>query len=173
MTEDFGVCSICVMDNSDPDIMFDENGVCNHCTRYARRVEKDLHFDEKGQVLLGNIISKIKSNGKKKDYNCIIGVSGGVDSTTVAYLAKRKFGLRPLAVHLDNGWNSELSVNNIEKTPADFRAGVRPGAGACWCPESYAFFGICEMAILYFCAFTPSFRVCEFECCAGVHKRHV
>jgi N-acetyl sugar amidotransferase len=116
MEDNYEQCSACVMDITDPQIIFDENGICNHCKRYAQRMKNDLHTDEKGQVLLEKLILKIKKKNKTKEYDCVVGVSGGVDSTMVAYLAKRKFGLRPLAVHLDNGWNSELAVNNIEKT---------------------------------------------------------
>ncbi|MBP2143473.1 N-acetyl sugar amidotransferase [Methanococcus voltae] len=105
------------MDTSDPDIVFDENGYCNHCTRALKVLSEPpvgLSKDEK-QKALDNVVNAIKRDGKGKKYDCIIGVSGGVDSTYVAYLVK-KLGLRPLAVHLDNGWNSELSVQNIENT---------------------------------------------------------
>lgn len=102
------------MDASDPEIEFDEQGVCNHCRTYQARVKKDLHYDQTGQQKLQRMVAMIKEKGKDKDYDCIVGVSGGVDSTYVAYQAK-KLGLRPLAVHLDNGWDSELAVSNIEK----------------------------------------------------------
>lgn len=115
MTENHRVCTRCIMDTTDPEITFDENGHCNHCRRYLRRVKTEQHYDEKGQELLKRMVDEIKRRGKNKPYDCIIGVSGGIDSTYVAYIVK-KLGLRPLAVHLDNGWNSELSVNNIQKT---------------------------------------------------------
>jgi N-acetyl sugar amidotransferase len=107
-------CSITVMDNiADPDITFDEKGVCNYYHEY-KLAEKELVLEGKaGEEKIQELIGKIKSAGKGNTYDCLIGLSGGVDSTYVAYLTK-KFGLRPLAVHLDNGWNSELAVKNIE-----------------------------------------------------------
>ena len=110
----YQICSRCVMDTSDPGIIFDEQGVCNNCKSYFERVARELHYDEKGRQKLRAVAQKIAAAGKGKDYDCIIGVSGGVDSSFVAYHVKR-LGLRPLAVHLDNGWDSELAVDNIER----------------------------------------------------------
>ncbi len=110
----YQICTRCIMDVSDPDITFDENGVCNRCHDYDQRARLELHTDEEGQRRLQALIEKIKSDGKGKEYDCIIGLSGGVDSSTVAHIVV-KLGLRPLAVHLDNGWNSELAVSNIER----------------------------------------------------------
>jgi N-acetyl sugar amidotransferase len=107
-------CTRCIMDTTDPEITFDENGVCNHCRRYDALLSSRVYLGREAEIRLNKIINKIHSSGKGKEYDCIIGVSGGVDSTYVAYLVK-KFGLRPLAVHFDNGWNSELAVSNIEK----------------------------------------------------------
>jgi asparagine synthetase B (glutamine-hydrolysing) len=104
------------MDTTVPDIQFDENGVCNYCQRYEERVKAELNCDASGQLKLESLIADIKRRGVHSDYDCLIGVSGGVDSTYVAYLVRKRFGLRPLAVHLDNGWDSELAVNNIERT---------------------------------------------------------
>jgi len=103
------------MDTSDPDITFDDNGYCNHCTRYFQVAEERIYSHEKSKHRLDTLVSRIKKTGKGKKYDCLIGVSGGVDSTYVAYIVK-KLGLRPLAMHLDNGWNSELAVKNIELT---------------------------------------------------------
>lgn len=115
MTKDSGykICSRCVMDNTDPDIQFDqETGFCNHCTFHFETAPlKLLPFKEREEKLISTI-EMIKDAGKGKKYDCIMGLSGGVDSSYVATLAK-KYGLRPLAIHLDNGWNSELAVNNI------------------------------------------------------------
>ncbi len=108
-------CASCIMDTSDPEIQFDAEGVCNHCKRYLNGAKTEIRHDEAGQRELQSILASIKQEGKNKPYDCIIGVSGGVDSTMVAYRCKQ-YGLRPLAVHLDNGWNSELAVNNIAKT---------------------------------------------------------
>ncbi len=111
------MCKRCVMDNTDPDIVFDENSFCNHCTEAIGELSGfpfNLAKQQKEEELK-KIISTIKKSGSKhKKYDCVVGVSGGVDSSYVIYLVK-KFGLRPLAVHLDNEWNTEISVNNIEK----------------------------------------------------------
>lgn len=107
------VCTNCVMDETDPLITFDQNGVCNHCREYPEKERKHVFKGAEGERKLAETIADIKENGKGKEYDCVLGVSGGVDSTYLAYLAKKQ-GLRPLIVHFDNGWNSELSVNNIE-----------------------------------------------------------
>jgi N-acetyl sugar amidotransferase len=103
------------MDTSDPDITFDECGICNHCVSYEAMAQTSVFSGETGRRKLDEIVTRIKEQGKGKQYDCVIGVSGGVDSTFVAYKVKQ-MGLRPLAVHLDNGWNSELAIQNIEKT---------------------------------------------------------
>lgn len=103
------------MDYSDPDIVFDINRVCSHCLRYDYVSKIRLIAPQDRERKLCKLIEEIKSAGAGKSYDCIIGISGGVDSTYVAWLVK-KYGLRPLAVHLDNGWNSELAVANIQKT---------------------------------------------------------
>ncbi len=107
-------CSLTVMDNiADPSIEFDESGVCNYVHEYKKAEIESVLVGKAGQSRLAELVSAIKRKGRGKAYDCLIGLSGGVDSTYVAYLVK-KHGLRPLAVHLDNGWNSELAVQNIE-----------------------------------------------------------
>ena len=107
-------CSITVMDNiADPNISFDDQGVCNYVHEYRKAEQEGVFGGEEGKSKLEAIVAEIKQKGKGKKYDCLIGVSGGVDSTYVAWLVKQH-GLRPLAVHLDNGWNSELAVKNIE-----------------------------------------------------------
>ena len=108
-------CSRCIMDTTDPDLEFDAAGVCNHCRRYDELARTRLLKGEPGQRRLEALVARISADGRGRPYDCIIGVSGGVDSTYVAYLVN-KLGLRPLAVHLDNGWDSELAVKNIEHT---------------------------------------------------------
>lgn len=103
------------MGNDDPDITFNKQGICNHCDRYESLAESRLISPSERPTKLNILIEEIKLAGKGKQYDCVIGISGGVDSTYVAWLVK-KYGLRPLAVHLDNGWNSELAVANIQKT---------------------------------------------------------
>lgn len=115
MGKDYRICTRCVMDTTDPDITFDERGVCSHCLRYDQLIRSGAYLRKQEPSALERLIDQIKKRGKAKNYDCIIGVSGGVDSTYVAYLTK-SLGLRPLAVHLDNGWDSELAVRNIEKT---------------------------------------------------------
>lgn len=114
MTE-YRICTRCIMDTSDPEIVFDENGVCNHCHQFAARMRTAVIAPEHRNERLAALLAEIRAAGKGKPYDCIIGVSGGVDSTYVAYLCNQ-WGLRPLAIHFDNGWNSELGVANIEKT---------------------------------------------------------
>lgn len=114
-TRPYQICTRCVMDTTDPDITFDEHGVCSHCLRYDRMVRDIVARADRGEREgeLAEIVARIKDEGRKGEYDCIMGLSGGVDSSYVAYQAKR-LGLRPLAVHFDSGWNSELAVNNIE-----------------------------------------------------------
>ena len=107
-------CAITVMDNiADPDISFDKDGICNYYHDYKKTEAREVLKGETGERELNKLVAKIKDQGKGKPYDCLIGLSGGVDSTYVAWLVKQH-GLRPLAVHLDNGWNSELAVMNIE-----------------------------------------------------------
>lgn len=102
------------MDNiADPYITFDEKGICNYYYEYFELEKKHVKKGEEGKVFFNQKIDIIKASGKNKPYDCILGLSGGVDSSYLAYLAKRE-GLRPLIVHFDNGWNSELAVKNIE-----------------------------------------------------------
>lgn len=109
-------CAFCIMDTTDPDIQFDERGYCNHCRAALSRIAKQLLPTAQRIVILQEIAHKIREDGKGKEYDCVIGVSGGVDSTATAYLVKRQLGLRPLAVHFDNGWDTELAVDNINRT---------------------------------------------------------
>lgn len=107
------VCKRCIMDNmNDPDLVLDAQGICNHCHNFDNAYAK-IPKGEAAEKHFRQQIEEIKAQGKGKNYDCIIGLSGGVDSTYLCYIAKRE-GLRPLLVHCDNGWNSELSVKNIE-----------------------------------------------------------
>ncbi len=111
----FKVCTRCVMDTTDSKIIFDENGVCDHCLTFDRDIKPNWHTDDKGFAQIQAIAEKIKEEGKGKDFDCIIGMSGGIDSSYLTYLAKEKLGLRPLVFHVDAGWNSQTAVNNIEQ----------------------------------------------------------
>lgn len=105
----YNVCSRCIMDTTASNIRFDEYNFCNYCRDFLNKYKVD---DLKKKTNLDQLINKIKKDGKNKKYDCIVGVSGGVDSSFVLYKVV-ELGLRPLAVHLDNGWNSELAQNNI------------------------------------------------------------
>lgn len=109
----YQICKRCVMDTTADDIAFDESGECNFCKRAERRYAKVLKQQSSGEYNFDELATRIRHAGRKRPYDCIVGVSGGIDSSYSAYLIKQA-GLRPLAVHLDNGWNSELSVKNIE-----------------------------------------------------------
>ena len=113
-SDGYRVCVKCIMDTTDPEIEFDAHGRCNHCVRYDQRMANEWFTGEAAKARLDRLVENVRSAGRGREYDCIIGVSGGVDSTTVAYHVKR-LGLRPLALHLDNGWNSELAVDNIRK----------------------------------------------------------
>jgi N-acetyl sugar amidotransferase len=102
------------MDTSDSNIVFDDKGVCDYCNNYYENIVPHWHPDQASENELKKIVAQIKRAGKEKDHDCIIGLSGGVDSSYVAYTAK-KYGLRPLLFHVDAGWNSQEAVNNIEK----------------------------------------------------------
>lgn len=113
MSRAYQICIKCIMDTSDLEIVFDDVGVCNHCKEYEERARRELHSGDRGEKELDQIVTDIKKKGGGREYDCIVGLSGGVDSTLVACKVKQ-LGLRPLAVHLDNGWDSEMSIANIE-----------------------------------------------------------
>ncbi len=106
------ICSRCVMDASDPDITFDAAGICHYCRRYEPLLARLSLTAEESRRQLTSIAERVRAAGRGREYDCLVGVSGGVDSSYVAYLAKQ-LDLRPMVVHLDNGWNSEIAVENI------------------------------------------------------------
>ena len=108
------VCSRCIYDNRVASIVFDSNGVCNYCKQIDKLVKEYGTGESKGNKVLRETIDKIKKAGRKKKYDCIVGVSGGTDSSYMIHLAK-KWGLRPLAVHYDNTWNTATATQNIRK----------------------------------------------------------
>lgn len=111
----YQICTNCVMDTTDTKITFDDKGICDHCNGFYKKILPNWHTDEKGWQELQIIVDEIKKAGAGKDFDCIIGMSGGIDSSYLTYLAKEKLGLRPLVFHVDAGWNSQIAVNNIEK----------------------------------------------------------
>jgi N-acetyl sugar amidotransferase len=103
------------MDTTDPDIEFDEEGFCNHCIEAEARLKREWFPGEEGSRKLKEIVESVREENRHREYDCIIGLSGGVDSSYLAYRLRRDFpDLRILAVHVDAGWNSELAVHNIE-----------------------------------------------------------
>jgi len=114
LEESMKICSRCIYDERVDGITFDEQGVCNYCHQIDLLTKQYGTGTEKGTLMLESIISDIKKMGKGKAYDCVIGVSGGTDSSYLAYLVK-EWGLRPLAVHYDNTWNSAIATQNIRK----------------------------------------------------------
>ena len=111
----YQICTHCIMDTSDPYIVFDERGWCDYCNNFESAIRPHWHTDQKGEDALKLLADNIRQEGKGKDFDCIIGLSGGLDSSYVAYIAKEKMGLRPLLFHVDAGWNTNQAVGNIEK----------------------------------------------------------
>lgn len=113
MSEQHKVCNRCIMDTAAPEITFDANGNCNFCSTYLEKRNKHIELDDATRLKrLDTLVEMVKESGKRKKYDCIVGLSGGVDSSWALVQAVR-LGLRPLAVHMDSGWNSELAQNNI------------------------------------------------------------
>lgn len=155
------VCARCVMDETDTDITFNADGVCSHCVEFETLQRHRLKLGAEGERLLAEHVARIKHAGRGKPYDCIIGLSGGVDSSFVA-LRVVELGLRPLAVHVDTGWNSELAVGNIQRIVEKLRldlqtfvidwdemrdlqlAFFRAGVANCDVPQDHAF-----VAVLY------------------------
>jgi len=115
MSLDHKICNHCIMDNSDPNIVFDDRGRCDYCNNFERLIQPNWHTDARGQAALQQMAETIRADGKGKDFDCVIGLSGGLDSSFAAYVAKEKMGLRPLLFHVDAGWNTDQAVGNIEK----------------------------------------------------------
>ncbi len=111
----YQICTNCIMDTSDSTITFDERGWCDYCRNFHENILPSWHPGERGVQEIMPTIEKIKREGKGREHDCLIGISGGLDSSYVAYVAKEKFGLRPLMFHCDTGWNSDLGVSNIQK----------------------------------------------------------
>jgi len=115
MTRAYQICTSCVMDTSDRIIRFDDKGVCDHCNNYYSHTLPNWRTDARGRQELDQMVNAVRAAGKGKDFDCIIGMSGGIDSSYLTYIAKAELGLRPLVFHVDAGWNSQVAVNNIER----------------------------------------------------------
>ncbi len=111
----YHICNSCVMDVSDTTISFDDKGLCIYCNNFNKIIKPNWHTDWRGEQKLNAEVEKIKVEGKGKDFDCIIGLSGGLDSSYLTFIAKEKLGLRPLLFHVDAGWNTDQAVGNIEK----------------------------------------------------------
>ena len=111
----YKICTNCVMDTTAPKITFDEKGVCEYCNNYYNNILPNWNLNGYGKKSILPIIDKIKKDSKNREHDCLIGVSGGADSSYLVHLAKKELNLNPLIFHVDAGWNSRVSVNNIEK----------------------------------------------------------
>lgn len=109
------ICKTCIMDSSDKTITFDSEGICDYCNNFHTKIVPSWHTDERGYKVLMDKAAKIKLAGEGRDFDCIIGLSGGLDSSYCAYIAKEVMGLRPMLFHVDAGWNTDQAVSNIEK----------------------------------------------------------
>ena len=114
MKKKYQICSKCVMDTTDSKITFNNQGICDHCIDFETDVKAKWFPNEEGTSKLKKIVAKIKNDGKNRDFDCILGMSGGVDSSYMLHLAVKELGLRPLVFHVDSGWNSEQAVKNIQ-----------------------------------------------------------
>lgn len=108
------VCKRCIYDEKTPGITFDSEGICNYC-RQHEQMDREYPTGEEGWKRLTELAAKIKHDQRKKEFDVVIGVSGGCDSSYLCYIAKEKLGLRPIAAHFDNTWNSKISVENIQR----------------------------------------------------------
>lgn len=109
------ICRNCVMDTTDSQISFDDKGYCDHCRTFSEKILPNWPEGEEASLRLNEMAEKIKVSSQNKDFDCIIGMSGGIDSSYLVYAAKEIMGLRPLVFHVDAGWNSQIAVNNIER----------------------------------------------------------
>lgn len=111
----YQICTRCVMDTTDTKIKFNEEGVCDHCLTFDNDILPRWNYGLGREELLQNTVRNIKNSSKDKDFDCILGMSGGIDSSYLLHLVTKDLGLRPLVFHVDAGWNSQIAVNNIEK----------------------------------------------------------
>ncbi len=111
----YQICSRCVMDTTDEDIVFDENGVCQRCREYDERILPSWNHGKGHKAELEALITNIKRKGAGKAYDCILGLSGGLDSSYMLHLAVKEWGLRPYVFHIDAGWNLPVAEQNLRK----------------------------------------------------------
>lgn len=111
----YQICNCCVTDTSDEDVTFDENGVCMRCNEYKERILPEWNYGEGHEKELEELIKDIKRKGQGKKYDCILGLSGGLDSSYMLHLAVKEWGLRPFVFHIDAGWNLPVAEENIRR----------------------------------------------------------
>ncbi len=111
----YQICKCCVMDTTDEDISFDSNGVCMRCNEYKERIEPEWNHGKGHEKELQDLITAIKKSGEGKEYDCILGLSGGLDSSYMLHLAVTEWGLRPFVFHIDAGWNLPVAEENIKR----------------------------------------------------------
>lgn len=111
----YQICKCCVMDTSDADIVFDDNGVCMRCNEYKNRILPQWNYGEGHEEELNTLLTEIKRKGQGKQYDCILGLSGGLDSSYMLHLAVKEWGLRPFVFHIDAGWNLPVAKENIKR----------------------------------------------------------
>lgn len=114
-TRKYQICTKCVMDTTDSKIEFDANGVCNRCHDYEERILKEWNYGKGHEEELAKILNKVKESGKGKKYDCILGLSGGLDSSYLLHLAVKEWGLRPFVFHVDAGWNLPVAEKNVRR----------------------------------------------------------
>ncbi|WP_419777611.1 N-acetyl sugar amidotransferase [Malaciobacter marinus] len=115
MNDEYKICTNCIMDTSDPNITFDDNGECDYCQNFKSTILPEWKYGSDRIDELMSVSKKIKKDGQNRDFDCIIGLSGGLDSSYTAHIAKNVMGLRPLLLHVDAGWNTDQAVANVEK----------------------------------------------------------
>lgn len=113
LKKEYQICKKLVMDTSDPSISFDADGICNHYSDFHNKVKLNWHTGPEGQQKLATIVGEIKKSGKDREFDCIMGLSGGADSSYMLHVMVKEYGLRPLVFHVDGGWNTEVAVHNI------------------------------------------------------------
>jgi len=115
LAKPYKICSSCIMDTTDPTITFDANGICGYCSNFKKSILPQWRFGRGREDELEIILNSIRKDGRGREFDCILGLSGGLDSAYLAHVAVKEFGLRPLLFHVDVGWNTKGSVSNIEK----------------------------------------------------------
>lgn len=111
----YQICNCCVMDTTDEYITFDENGVCTRCNEYKQRILPKWNYGKGHEEELKSLLAEIKRKGRNQEYDCILGLSGGLDSTYMLHLAVKEWGLKPFVFHINAGWNLPVAEENIKK----------------------------------------------------------